>query len=413
MKVKVIQGTNQIGGCITEISTNLAKIIIDFGDNLDGSNQLNIKGLTSNPKQYDAVFITHSHGDHIGNVNKILPNIDVYIEEKGIEIHNIICDFKREYDKKIRKDKQPNIKELIFNQPIIIKDIKVTPFIIDHSSYNASMFLIEANNKRILHTGDFRMHGRKCALLENTLKEIGNIDLLITEGTTLSRNKELSKQEITLQKELKEIIEKYDQVYFMCSSTNIDRIVSFYKASKGSHLFIEDLCMSSITSRLPNIPNSNTFSDVYTYMSEKYRSKKEPYERYRTHTKKIIETIPFDKKFVMSIKPSMYNDLLNNKDKIKNTCLIYSMWEGYIDERRTDDKTKNLINDLKSIGVVDYYKHTSGHADRNAMEIMAKLTNPKKILIIHTDDKNNAYYEGLKIFGNKLLNKNDNEEIEL
>ena len=411
MKVKVIQGTNQIGGCITEISTNLAKIIIDFGDNLDGSNQLNIPGLTSGTKQYDAVFITHSHGDHIGNINKILPDIDIYVENKGIEIHNIICDFKKEYDKKIRKDKQPNIKELIFNQSIIIKDIKITPFIVDHSAYNASMFLIEAHNKRILHTGDFRMHGRKGALLETTLKEIGNIDLLITEGTTLSRNTKPYKSEISLQQELKEIIKKYNQVYFICSSTNIDRIVSFYKASKGSHIFIEDLCMSSISSILSNIPNSNTFSDVYTYMSEKYRGKKEPYERYRHHIKKVIEDIPFDEKFVMSIKPSMYNDLLNNKDKIKNACVIYSMWEGYIDERRTDDKTKKIIDDLKSIGVTDYYQHTSGHADKKALEIMDKLTNPNKVLIIHTDDKENARDVGLKIFGNKLLNKNDNEEI--
>ena len=32
MKVKIIKGTNQIGGCITEISTETTKIIIDFGE---------------------------------------------------------------------------------------------------------------------------------------------------------------------------------------------------------------------------------------------------------------------------------------------------------------------------------------------------------------------------------------------
>ena len=39
--------------------------------------------------------------------------------------------------------------------PIHIKDITVTTYTVDHSSYGAFMFLIEANGKRILHTRRF------------------------------------------------------------------------------------------------------------------------------------------------------------------------------------------------------------------------------------------------------------------
>ena len=35
MQVKILKGTNQIGGVFTEISSKEAKIIIDFGDDLD------------------------------------------------------------------------------------------------------------------------------------------------------------------------------------------------------------------------------------------------------------------------------------------------------------------------------------------------------------------------------------------
>ena len=36
MKVKILKGTTQIGGCITEITSNKGtKIIIDFGEDLD------------------------------------------------------------------------------------------------------------------------------------------------------------------------------------------------------------------------------------------------------------------------------------------------------------------------------------------------------------------------------------------
>jgi len=54
---------------------------------------VNIEGLTCGKSQYNAVFITHSHGDHIGLVNQINEDIAVYIEEKTFQIYEITCDF--------------------------------------------------------------------------------------------------------------------------------------------------------------------------------------------------------------------------------------------------------------------------------------------------------------------------------
>ena len=38
MKVVINKGTKQIGGCITEIISNNARIIIDFGEDLPDKN---------------------------------------------------------------------------------------------------------------------------------------------------------------------------------------------------------------------------------------------------------------------------------------------------------------------------------------------------------------------------------------
>lgn len=40
-------------------------------------------------------------------------------------------------------------------EPIQIKDITVTPYIVDHSAYGAFMFLIQADGKKVLHTRGF------------------------------------------------------------------------------------------------------------------------------------------------------------------------------------------------------------------------------------------------------------------
>lgn len=45
--------------------------------------------------------------------------------------------------------------------PIKIKDITIIPYIVDHSAYNSFMFLIQADNKKVLFTGDYRDTGYK------------------------------------------------------------------------------------------------------------------------------------------------------------------------------------------------------------------------------------------------------------
>ena len=72
MEIKIIKGTSQIGGCITEIKSKNTRILIDFGNDLEDNNEsFEMDGLTYNKSKYDAVFITHSHIDHIGLINKI------------------------------------------------------------------------------------------------------------------------------------------------------------------------------------------------------------------------------------------------------------------------------------------------------------------------------------------------------
>ena len=57
-----------------------AKIIIDFGEDLDRVKRLEkIEGLTTGEPAYDGVIITHNHQDHMGRIDEILEKEYQYI----------------------------------------------------------------------------------------------------------------------------------------------------------------------------------------------------------------------------------------------------------------------------------------------------------------------------------------------
>lgn len=69
-------------------------------------------------------------------------------------------------------------------------------------------------------------------LLEKTLKSVGKVDILITEGTTFTRPQVKSQTEEDLALEMIEKTKKYNQVLLLCSTTNIDRAVVMTKVRK-------------------------------------------------------------------------------------------------------------------------------------------------------------------------------------
>jgi len=404
VKVKIIKGTKQIGGCITEISEGKTKIIIDFGEELDDSKEhFKLKGLTEGKSIYNAVFITHSHGDHIGLIDKINKDIPVYVEEKSLEIHNLTCDFcgKKRVKRKLNTFK---ISKKIKENSVIYDngDIKVTPYITDHSSYNSCMYLIESKEKRILHTGDFRNHGRKKNIFGKIINTIGKVDLLITEGTTLTRSKENFITESELESKALNIINNYDQVLIMQSSTNIDRTVSFLRASLQSNKkFVLDLFSYYINNAVDLNVNVD-YKKIFVWKPYKYKYKPDWFKDKYLDIDASSKIFPY---FTMEVKESMLTDIkmLYNKGKIKNACLIYSMWDGYIPK---EEKLKKFIEELKNMNIEFIEMHTSGHADLTAMKKLNDVVAPKYTIIIHTEN-NNA---GKDVFNN-IIKLKDGEEF--
>lgn len=88
MKIHIYRGENQIGGNIIEIATDQTKILLDVGLDLDEEKNKalpNIEGLIDEA-EYDAVFVSHYHGDHLGLAYQIHKDIPLFMSEKSTKI---------------------------------------------------------------------------------------------------------------------------------------------------------------------------------------------------------------------------------------------------------------------------------------------------------------------------------------
>ncbi len=237
-KIRIIphRGAMQIGGVCTEIATDNARILFDFGSPLEGEGRqdvLDIDGVTSGKANCDAVFLTHYHGDHVGEVPNIMADIPVYMHKTARKILQAQQEHKVSVGQIVWAK---GIKELTEGVPVVIKDLKITPLASDHSASDSLMYLVESLGKRILITGDYRLHGFYAEKLKNTFENLGHIDLLITEGTNLSRSSSYYRDEQWCVDQFKRIIHDYKYVFLLTSSSNIDRIAAFSRCvSYGKH----------------------------------------------------------------------------------------------------------------------------------------------------------------------------------
>ena len=374
MKAVIHRGQSQIGGNIIEIFTDSTRILLDVGLELDDEEQSlpPIEGLFENAA-FDAVFISHYHGDHMGLVYYIDKQIPLYMGEVSYRIVKAADGYKG----------VGTVAPAGFCKsgvPIIVGDITITPYLCDHSAFDSYMFLCEADGEQILYTGDFRSNGRKS--FDRLLQMLPDkIDKLICEGTTLSRKNHIPMTEAELENEAVTLFRTTKGPGFiMQSSTNIDRIVTMYRAGKRSgRIFLENLYMAEVTSAIGgSIPNPN-FSDVYAFITSARQ-----YEALTKYKNRIGKAQMSKKPFVMCVRSSMlrYMQSLSETVSFQDGVLVYSMWNGY----RKQSQMCEFLNKCEAMGLTIVPLHTSGHADIATIQKLIAKVNPNEIIPVHTEN---------------------------
>ena len=150
LEVIIHRGQNEIGGNCIEIISSQTRILLDIGQPLSGDPAT----LSQSQKTVDAVIISHPHQDHYGLIDQIAVDVPVYIGTTALKLIKALNIFMGKSFPE--RDFHP-IGDL---KPFPIGDLTITPHLVDHSAFDAYVFLVECCGERLFYTGDFRMHGR-------------------------------------------------------------------------------------------------------------------------------------------------------------------------------------------------------------------------------------------------------------
>lgn len=395
MIITIHRGASQIGGCITEIKTQSAKILIDLGCNLPGTDQEDftsedIKRITSG---VDAIFYTHYHGDHVGFLADVDKDIPQFIGEGAKEI--MLCKYNAltahgDYSKELDAVERMCTYKAAENITRF-GDIVITPYYCSHSAFDAYMFKIEAEGKTILHTGDFRGHGYMGSKLIPMLKKyVKQVDVLITEGTMLSRKSEAVKTERQIQEEVAEVLKKHKYVFALGSSTDIDRLASFHAACHhADRYFYVDRFQESIL----DVFTKYTTSPLYDF-SDKGKDKTVFVQwQYKHHRKESVVKEMKRRGFLMPVRCSAEHLVKSMTDIYtdEEPVLIYSMWSGYWKGSK-EQQLESVLNIRNLFNTDSIYEiHTSGHADCSMLSEVCLAVNPRLAIIPIHRDKDTDY----------------------
>ena len=415
MTLTIHRGTHEIGGSCVEIRTDKAKILIDLGIPLDydkhtTEEQTQIRSDAAEwCKGVDALFLSHAHADHYGFLGLLPQDTPIYATEETfamLALDGILGD-----DQTKHLNKYP----LKSGQSCDVADIKVTAYIVDHSAYGACAYLIECDGKRILYSGDIRLHGVKGVLYKNLPKDV---DYLLLEGTNILRAKNNPTEREIENQFVEAFNDAPDALHLVwCSAKNIDRICALFRACIrcGKTLSIDPYTanvLAAVAQLNPKIPTATTAEQMKVYFP--HRLTKRLTEQNQKHY--ILSLNPKQNKvsyddfarspehYVMLVRPTTLTYL--QRIKAPHIRLVKSIWDGYWDEpniERFRSWVEEHCEQVKDI-------HSSGHADTKSLQRIVEHIRPQTIIPIHTDSPSSFD----ELFSeNHILYLSDHKSIEL
>ena len=392
----VHRSAQEIGGNCIEIEYGNHRLLLDAGSPLDADftdNPASLVPLTlDTSRPVDALLISHPHQDHYG----LLPSLP---KEWPVWCGGPTETLMRLTSSITGKTIPQSVNSYRSFVPFTIGPFQITPFLTDHSAFDAHMLLVEVGGKRILYSGDFRRTGRKAKLVDRMMADPpSEVDVLLLEGTTLGRSGHFP-SESDLEAEFIDLFRSTPgRVFVTWSAQNIDRTVTLYLASRrAGRTLLLDIYALDVLDRLsgfrktlprldlPGIRGVVTGGIKGLYEDPRRMNNPAFFERccLSGHAFSASNLESGQHYNVIMLRPTLLRDYLRKGLVITgNDAWVFSMWSGYLKKPEFEAVRQRF----DGAGATFAEIHTSGHASPDEIEAFAAAVAPRHLVPIHSFD---------------------------
>lgn len=332
------------------------------------------------------VVVSHAHLDHYGLLPLARPDLPVYIGEASARILAEAAFFSPA-GIALRPTGFLRDRELLEVGPF-----RITPYLVDHSAYDAYALLVEANGRRLFYSGDLRAHGRKPGTFQRLLENPPvDVDVLLLEGTRVTEAGEDGRSSLS-EADLELALAKRFRVtrglgIVLASAQNLDRLVTSYRAARrANRTLVVDLYTATLvrTTGRPSIPQPETH-DVRVYVPNRQRvlvKRSGEFERtravgpYRVYAEELRTS---SGSFALLAQTSTLAEL-GRAGCLEGASAAWSMWAGYLDT----DSGRRARELLEQHHVPLQVLHSSGHAAVSDLRRLAEAIAPGRLVPVHT-----------------------------
>jgi len=413
--VCIHRGTRQIGGTCIELACEGKRILLDLGLPLDAGDDDPVSflpviaGVQAADPSLLALVLSHGHADHWG-LATYASHLSIIAGAATRQMLRAAAPFvPRAIPAGIDASGVP---DLVDRGTFQTGPFRITPYLVDHSAYDAYALLVEANGRRLFYSGDLRAHGRKAALFERLVAHPPQpIHAMLMEGSSLGRLQ--PDQSFPSESEIEgQMVERFRQPGFVgvcASAQNIDRVVSIYRACKRTgRTLVLDLYALEVMAATgnENVPRAG-WPNLKVYVPEYQRRRIKAderfdiidrYKEYRIYRETLQDMIG---RTVMLFRPAMVNDIDRMPGAWTDARMIWSQWTGYLQT----EASQAFQAKLAARGVPLEVVHTSGHASIGDLKRLADAMAPEVLVPVHTFE-GDRYQE---LFGGNVTRRTDGE----
>lgn len=391
MRAKIHRGAREIGGSCVELEAQGQRLVLDLGRPLGAGfdDQValpSVPGLDGTSRSLVGVVISHSHLDHWGLLDQVDPGVPVYIGQAAARMLG-----------EARFFSPAGLQRswagyLVDRQSLQLGPFRVTPYLVDHSAFDAYALAVEADGRRLFYSGDLRAHGTDPTIFERLLDEAPRpVNTLLLEGTRVGRSEGpgSAATEADVERQLVEIFNQTAGLVLVTySAQNLERLSALYWAALNSpprvllvDPYVQAMVEATGRDDQPRIGLPRT--GLYVPQNQRIRIKRagqfERVDAHRQHRYFPADLAARGRELVLTFRPSMAREL-ERADCLDGAHLVWSMWPGYLEEERMSAFLAFLDRHRIPLSVV----HASGHATVGDLQRFAETLSPDQVVPIHT-----------------------------